>query len=213
MLGPDESAYYRRLTHRRRQESFLMGRLVGKGALAEWSGGAALERIEIQRGVFEQPVVRGDVSVGAAVSLSHDAAWAVGLAFLDAHPMAVDVETVQGTEDGNRLGTIESQLSPLELEWARRPGIDSALISTAIWTAKEAVSKVIGCGLTAPVSWMNLKRFEPVSAGLWRGEFAGLAQYQALSWLIGRTAMTLVLPRNSSLRSTAEVAGVFCPRD
>ena len=208
-LGPDEAAYFQRLTHRRRQESFLMGRLAAKVAVAEMAGGGGPEQIEIRRGVFEQPLVRGTGVEGCSVSISHDAVWGVALAFRDAHPMAVDVETVG--PDADRVRTIESQLSERELEWARADSMDASLMVTVLWTAKEAVSKAVGCGLTAPVAWMNLKKFQSVEAGLWRGEFEGFVQYQSLSWTIGRTAITVVLPRHSTLRPTGAVAALFGP--
>ncbi len=207
ILGPDETAYFQRLTHRRRQESFLMGRLAAKVAVAGLAGGCGPEQIEIRRGVFEQPLVRGAAVEGCSVSVSHDAVWGVALAFRDAHPMAVDVETVG--LDPVRVRTIESQLSERELGWVRAEGMDAALLATVLWTAKEAVSKAVGCGLTAPVSWMNLKKFQPLDSGRWRGEFEGFLQYQSLSWTIGRTAISVVLPRNSTLRPVGEVAALF----
>lgn len=204
LLGPEENAYYQRLTHRRRQESFLLGRIAAKSAVAELAQLGDPSTVEIRRGVFEQPLVRGAGCEGCAISISHDGTWAVGLAFHDAHPMAIDVENI----DAERIRTIASQLSARELGWAAATP-DRDAISTLLWTAKEGLSKVLGCGLTAPMLLLSLKEFEAVGPSLWRGLFENFAQYQALGAVSGRTAFSLVLPRNSVLQNPEVLTGLF----
>ncbi|HTH49223.1 MAG TPA: 4'-phosphopantetheinyl transferase superfamily protein [Candidatus Limnocylindria bacterium] len=205
-LGSEEKAYFQCLTHRRRQESFLLGRLAAKFAVSELVPTGAPAAIEIRRGVFDQPLVRGPGCAGCSVSISHDETWAVALAFQEAHPMAIDVETVTA----GRILTIESQLLPQELGWAAA-GPDREAICTLLWTAKEALSKVLGCGLTAPMRLLSLKEFGAVGPARWRGLFENFTQYQALGTASGRTVFSLVLPRNSVLQSPEVLSGFFSP--
>lgn len=192
VLRGSERSYFRRLTHRRRQESFLVGRWVAKHAVASWADSGDVAGVEIIRGVFDQPLVRGAQTEGCRVTISHDEHWAAALVFPDAHPMGIDVETV----DPSRLETIDRQLTRVERSWMGSAP-DPALCATALWTAREALSKAVGCGLTVPSSALALREFSGLAPGSWAGTFTQFSQYQVRTILANRTLLSIVLPRRS----------------
>ncbi len=205
-LRGSELEYYGRLVHRRRQESFLVGRWVAKHVVSFWDGDGDVGSVEISRGVFDQPLVRGAHTEGCRISLSHDNLWAAALVFPEAHPMGLDVETV----DPARVETIIGQLTGLERDWMGSAP-DPAVCATALWTAREALSKVIGCGLTVPAAVLALKDFVAEGSGTWTGTFAQFSQYQARTVVAGRTLVSIVLPRRSDPGDSREWADLFSP--
>ena len=69
---------------------------------------------------------------------------------------------------------------------------------TQLWTAKEALSKALRCGLTCPVELLATEgaafRGDAVT-----GRFRNFGQYRFESVLAGPFAFSIVLPRSSSL--------------
>jgi 4'-phosphopantetheinyl transferase len=194
-LAPAELAYFAGLRFLRRQQSFLLGRYAAKLALQSLLKAGDPKAIEIGRGVFEQPVISYLSARASEVTISHCDEIAVALAFPSGHPMGVDIEQI----DPDRLVTIRSQMSPTEREWARRAGADELAFSTLIWTAKEALSKALICGLMSPMEIFNLAEFYPLGHRVWGGLFQNFGQYRFIGW-IGRTvAMSVVLPKKSEV--------------
>ncbi len=147
-LGPRENAYFSTLRFARRQQSYLLGRYAAKLALRDLLAEPDLRAIEIVRGVFEQPVVQCARSHRWCVSISHADSLAVVVAFPAGHPMALDAERI----DLTRYETILSQLSNQQTQWIAANAGHKLQLATALWTAKEALSKVLCTGLMSPVT-------------------------------------------------------------
>lgn len=193
-LAPPEAAYFAGLEFLRRQQSYLLGRYAAKLALQCTLQEPDMKAIEIGRGVFEQPLVSHGSAKSPGVSISHCNEMAAALAFPAGHPMGLDIEQI----DPARLITIQSQMSPLERGWARSAGADEITISTMIWTAKEALSKALICGLMTPMEILNLSEFYPLGNRSWGGLFQNFAQYKFLGWTNRTLAMSVVLPKKSN---------------
>ncbi len=192
-LAPAESAYFAGLHFLRRQQSFLLGRYAAKLALQRLLKVPDPKAIEIGRGVFEQPLI-SHLSAGApGVTISHCDEIAIALAFPSGHPMGVDIEQI----DADRLVAIRSQMSSVEREWARSVDADELAISTLIWTAKEALSKALICGLMSPMEIFNLAEFYPLGNRAWGGLFQNFGQYKFIGWISRTVAMSVVLPKKS----------------
>jgi len=71
LLGESEAAYFSTLRFAGRQRSYLLGRYAAKTALSAVISEPDLSAIEIERGVFEQPIVRCDRDGGWEVTISH----------------------------------------------------------------------------------------------------------------------------------------------
>ncbi len=201
-LSPQELAYFQQRKFPRRQQSYLLGRYAAKLALSQCLPEPSLKQIDIYPGVLNQPLVRHFSANTPGVSISHCADLAVALAFPIGHPMAVDIEPV----DSTRGATIRSQLTPTELAWAGADPADEARQCALIWTAREALSKVLHCGLTTPPEILALGQLKPHRDRSWEISYANFAQYKCLSWITAHHALSIVLPRRTSLRSAGDMA-------
>lgn len=190
-LAPPEAVYFSGLRFLRRQQSFLLGRYAAKLALQQALQEPDPKAIEIGRGVFEQPLVSHLSAKTPSVTISHCEETAVALAFPTGHPMGIDIEQI----DPARMTTIRSQLSGVERGWAC--SADEISLSTLIWTAKEALSKALTCGLMSPVEILNLSELYPLGGGMWGGLFQNFAQYKFLGWIASTSVMSVVLPKKS----------------
>jgi phosphopantetheinyl transferase len=198
LLTAAEQNYWRTLTAERRQRSFLLGRLAAKRAISRASGDMDPDAVTIDRGVFTQPVVLGPAAAaGWDVSISHTDSVAVAIAFPRQHPMAIDIETAAG----ERIDAVASQLTESERAAAAAMDCGEARGMLLQWTMKEALSKVLGCGMMVPFALLETNDLS-AATDRWRAVFRHFAQYQACGWVAGNTALSLVLPRNSSLISS-----------
>lgn len=191
ILHSGEMAYFNTLKHERRQKSYLMGRYACKKVLFSYFNEPNLSAIEIVQGFFGQPVVRYFTREMPGVSLSHDNSFAAAIAFPDTLPMALDIETA---DEGN-VKVISSVLTDAEANFAMSGILPEYLLCTLIWTAKEALSKLIKCGLTVR---FTLLEAEIVESDSFRKEFhityKNFPQYQACVWTLGNTVLAIVYP-------------------
>jgi len=193
-LHPEEQKYYSTLVFERRIRSYLFGRYVAKKAVADFSGEENLNEICIQSGIFTQPVVvsgKGNVQV----SISHCNNLAAALAFPEVHPLAIDIEQI----DHDKHGALQSQLSLAEQGLAKSclPSYENAL--TLLWTAKEALSKVLKTGLMTPFLLFEIskiERHEHYVECLYRN----FAQYKSFSFFAGDCICSIVHPMKTEIR-------------
>ena len=205
IFGRMEAAYFSTLRFAGRQKSYLLGRYAAKLALRELLLEPDLRAIEVVRGVFEQPIVQCDRGQGWDVTISHAGSLAAGLAYPAAHPMGIDVERI----DANHYNTILSQLSESETRLIESGGPDKFRIATALWTAKEALSKVLTTGLMTPMRIYNLAGFQSMESGMWEGLFENFAQYKARAWVGSSYALSVALPKRSELELNDDLRTVL----
>ena len=77
------------------------------------------------------------------------------------------------------------------------------MLSTLIWTAKEALSKALTCGLMSPMEIFNLSEFYPLGYRIWGGLFQNFGQYKFIGWISRTVAMSVVLPKKSDAGENA----------
>ena len=191
-LDPRELARIDRAVERRRRE-FVLGRLAAKTALAVWHDHAALGAFAIVPGAFEQPVVLGNSA--ADVTLAHATGAAVAVAHERGHPVGVDLETI----DPQRLGAVRSEVAAAELPPRRGAATDETVGLFLIWSAKEALSKALRCGLTCPFALLAVADPRLDDAGVCAGTFAHFGQYQFVAWPAGTRTFALACSRNARL--------------
>ncbi len=194
MLGPREQDTLATFDHARRRTSYLLGRYAAKLALMRVTGITDGRAIDVVAGCFQQPIVVAPLDVPVGVSISHSATGACAVAFPDGHPMGIDVEEIVP----DRVTTMRTQFAAGERDVIARCG-DEMKLSAAVWTAKEALSKVLRCGLTVPFELLEVDGLtcadEEVS-----GVFRHFAQYRFQSWIRGPAVVSLVLPRRTHLK-------------
>ena len=203
MLGPIEAAYFATLGLARRQRSYLLGRYAAKLGLGKLLPELDLRDIEVTRGVFEQPVVQG--RAGFSVTISHTGSLAGALAYPTGHPIGIDIEVIEPA----RYQTILTQLSESEKRLIETSTADRYQIATALWAAKEALSKVLTTGLMSPIQIYNLAEFQRLDKGTWEGLFQNFAQYKVKVWIGSSYAFAMVFPKRSVLGLDDDLSSVL----
>jgi phosphopantetheinyl transferase (holo-ACP synthase) len=107
-----------------------------------------------------------------------------------------------------RYETILSQLSNQETQWIEA-GAEKLQLATALWIAKEALSKVLCTGLMSPVQIYNLSEFRRDSSGNWEGTFQNFGQYKTMTWIGTSHAVSIVLPKRSTIVNGREIREAF----
>jgi len=194
LLHPNERARLDAFPSELRRLSFLLGRYAAKRAVGALRDGVVPHRLEIAAGVFGQPVVRGAADP-PAVSLSHTSEVGVAVACEPEHILGVDVEDVGPRPDD----VFESALAPAERAAARAAVGSATLAAGLVWALKEALSKALRCGLTAPFDVLRTEAIQPVGGGGVHCEFGNFRQYRGRAWPVGGQVLALVWPKRSEL--------------
>ena len=205
LLGKTEAAYFSTLRFVRRQRSYLLGRYAGKSALSAVLSEPDLRAIEIERGVFEQPVVRCGRNGGWEVTISHTEDLAVALAYPAGHPMGIDLEEV----GPGQHETILSQLSEREMGWLNLHPTERFPFASALWAAKESLSKVLRTGLMANIRVYDLAEFNLIDPREWEGIFENFGQYKARVWMGSKHVLSIALPKRSTLVLEEQLSHLF----
>jgi 4'-phosphopantetheinyl transferase len=206
-LHPSERAALASLTAEPRRMSYLLGRYAAKRAASHYLGTDALAEIEVANGVFQQPVLRFPAWDIPHVTLCHTDRLALAVAHSPDHVLGIDAEPL----DPARAPVLRPLLSDAEQAPLAAMGFPEAERLFLLWTAREALSKALRCGLTVP--WDLLETAAPAAVG--HGEvrctFARFPQYQARCAMVSGHAMALVLPKDThlgdSLRGFVEGVG------
>lgn len=199
-LHPEEQAYFLKLLHPKRQQSYLLGRFCAKQALAIYTNNSPAS-IKIENGIFQQPVVCSAPYNNAQVSISHTDVLGAAIAFPETHPMAIDIETICPT----KRETILTQLTLSEIRLLSSDTVDNL---TMLWTAKEALSKVLRCGLG--ISFELLEINSIIHYTNWTlCNFKHVYPYQALSFRCGGSVCSLVYPKQTQVKFDINAVQAF----
>lgn len=197
-LSARESARLTAMTSPRRRLGFLRGRRAAKDALRMLSGAGHSARLHIEPGAFGQPVVEGAGELG--VTLSHTDDAGVALAFPLTHPLGIDIEQVR---PGNERA-LRAQLTDTEIASFVTPASDPLARLTALWSIKEALSKLLGGGLAIDAAFMAVAELRE-EGGTLTARFAHIAHATARACIGSGMAMAIAMPHNAML----DVTGLF----
>ncbi len=201
------------------RENFTLGRLAAKLALATAVGASSpltpalspgggeggdvarrLRQFEIGNGERGEPVVSIDelqapVTDGGGklpalgVSLSHVNGRGVAVAFPSDHAVGLDLELV----DPRRAETVREgvPLSAAEEDWLKTTALPEATALLLLWTARESLSKALGCGLACKWETLALQEIGTVSEGIYSGRFLHHPQFRCVNWVGPEAVMSL----------------------
>ena len=196
ILHPNEAAHFRNLIAEKRKLSYLLGRCVVKFAVSKFLYETNLAEIEIAFGTFEQPIVKHLSADVPEVTLSHCDNIATAIAVQQGHIMGIDVEGV----DFAKTHVFRSQITDAEAEKAEQSFDDARIGYHLIWTAKEALSKALKCGLTVPFSILQVETIRPAdNTNGYVLTYKNFAQYKCLSWEIDNFLLSITLPQKTRL--------------
>lgn len=193
-LHANERAYHDGLPAERRRRSFLLGRLAAKRAIALCPGGVKAAEVDIVSGIFSQPLVRGIVPAPVGVSITHAGEIGCAVAFPEEHPMAVDLEQI----DPQNVETMTGQLTADERRSSAALALSEPARCAALWSAREALSKVLKCGMTCAAHVLETAELVALADGV-AGTYRHFGQYRFRCWIWDDTVLALTLPKNSAL--------------
>ncbi len=177
-----------------RREDFFLGRLAAKLALSASLGESDASSISVSNGVLGQPSVCYAQPHSTEVTLTHSLGLAIALAFPQACPMGIDLEAI--TEDRVKTMREELVLSRQEHQWVHSGSIDPGVLHVVLWTAREALGKVLRCGLGCPPETFALEDLTSSGQeGCWVGNYGTFRQYKCLSWVGAQRVFTIALPK------------------
>jgi 4'-phosphopantetheinyl transferase len=195
VLHAVELSYFQGLPSEKRRADFLLGRYAAKHALSRLTNGLKPESIEIRAGAFHQPVVFHDTGLPLAVSISHCRGIVAALAHPATHPFGIDTEVV----DAAHLDALRGHVGMGELP-EPPAGLSEADRYTRVWTVKEALSKALGCGLTASFEVFEIAERREWDGTRMSGSFSYFPHFAYVSLgSPGRISFALVRPRRTEI--------------
>jgi len=192
-LHIQERNYYDTLKFEKRMRSYLIGRFAAKQAVAALTGEEKLENINIQAGIFTQPII-SSAKGNLQVSITHCEGYGAALAFPEAHPMGIDFEKI----DVKKRRVFESQITKAEEESIDLLSIPLDTALTLLWSAKEALSKVLKTGFTT-----SFKVFEVSKIELYDDYcmclYKNFTQYKAITFTVGSYICAITCPLKTEM--------------
>ena len=196
-LSESEKAQLAGFQFAAKKEGFLLGRLAAKRALGALLAEPDLRQIEVQSGIYGQPLVRHPRAGTAEVTVSHSHGLAVALAYPAGYPMGIDLETISAVAAEVIIGELEA--SPPELTWLATGGVDAATACCVLWTAREALGKSLKIGLNSPLGMLALAEIRATGEGSWASRYLNFPRCQCLSQVKGGRVLSLAMPGEARL--------------
>ncbi|WP_410511170.1 4'-phosphopantetheinyl transferase superfamily protein [Paenibacillus sp. BR2-3] len=186
-LSPSETDKYFSFKYQRRRNSYLLGKLAAKLAIA--SEEDDLDHIIIEHGILCQPIVAGS---DRKITITHSDSIGAAVYYDPRLLIGIDIEVVdQKTEDALKKVTSQDEEALINQSDA-----DYGAMLTMLWTIKEAMSKVIQTGFTVAPDMFEISEIARKEAGF-ISQFKNFPQFQAISILSHEYVLTVVLPRKA----------------
>ncbi|MEK4042686.1 4'-phosphopantetheinyl transferase superfamily protein [Paenibacillus sp. FSL H8-0048] len=193
-LSAAEKEQYFGFQYPRRRNSYLLGKLAAKMAAAGEEDDLA--GIQIEHGILCQPIVSGSTR---RITITHCDGLGAAVDYDPRLMAGVDIELV----DEKAVEGIRRITSKQEEELIKESGPLLALPNflTLLWTAKEAMSKVIQTGFTVPTELFEVKSCSRSGRGA-ISQFKNFTQFKAISVLREEYVFTIVLPAKAMTDSS-----------
>jgi 4'-phosphopantetheinyl transferase len=193
-LHEQERHYYNTLKFEKRLRSYLIGRFAAKQAVSTLNGKENLANIVIESGIFNQPIV---VSNGQNihVSITHSGDLGAALAFPEAHPMGIDLENI----NCQQREALEGQVTEWEKKMIVSLPMEYDAGITLLWTAKEALSKLLKTGLMTPFDVFAISKIE-LYDHCTMCYYKNFPQYKAVCFTINNYMCSITYPLKTELR-------------
>ena len=117
--------------------------------------------------------------------------------------MGVDLETVSA----DSADTILAALVPSHEEqvWLAASNLDAATACGVLWTAREALGKLMKMGLNSPLGILSLRELHLIAENIWMGEYLNFPQCRCLSQTRGGRVLTIATPREVQLSAAPQI--------
>lgn len=187
-LSTEEMQLFNTMKMNKRKYDFLLGRVCAKLSIAHLKKIDNPQKINIGNGYYRQPFIKNSGIINCQLSITHNEIAGAAIAFPEEIPMGIDLEIINST----KWGTLISQLT----EHEKREVIlyqNDIRILTVLWTAKEAVSKLLKIGFTSPISIFEVDKINLYNQSI-NCSFVNFPQIQTVSACLDEYVITLALP-------------------
>lgn len=160
LFGPKEQQSYSRFHKEKRKKEIYWSRLMAKKSISQLNRnddtneGKPFSDIEISKGVFNNPIVKGLYN-DFQVSITHCKDYAGAIAYPEELILGLDMESAGHSKERSIweiLTEREKRLLPLTM--------DKEIFTLMMWTAKEALVKLIKLGLSVHFDIMDIHQFK-----------------------------------------------------
>jgi 4'-phosphopantetheinyl transferase len=173
------------------RNSFCLGKIAAKTAVK-----CLLDReieFTIDHGIFGFPIVEPN-HFGINISLAHTKHTGIAVCTSQKYPVGIDIEELSSSN--NQI--IMSTLTKVELGLSNHNNLTETVFLHILWTAREALSKVIRTGFLVPMSLLSIKSVTPISKHF-KIEFVNFSLFTGLVFCIGNHSVCVVIPTMVSL--------------
>jgi len=186
-LSPAEMDKYASFKFPRRRNSYLLGKLAAKLAIAGMED--ELDEIVIDHGILCQPLVNGS---DRKITITHSDFIGAAIFYDPRLMVGIDIEAVvQKTE-----GALKKVTTQDEEAIVIQCGAEYGAGLTMLWTVKEAMSKVIQTGFTVAPEMFEVSGIVRKEAAF-ISQFRNFTQFQAISIMVNEYVVTVVLPKKA----------------
>ncbi len=145
-----------------------------------------------------QPIVINQSNIQTSITHCDDLACAIG--FCEQYPMGIDLEKI----NKDKVEVIKTQITANETKFFELLSCEYEKIYTILWTAKEALSKVLRTGMMTPFSLYeldSLKTKESLQTKYFtfEGTYKNFAQYKVVSFEMNGYICSIVYPKNCEI--------------
>jgi 4'-phosphopantetheinyl transferase len=189
----EERNYFNTLQFEKRIRSYLIGRLVAKKAVSALIGEKNLKNIFIQSGIFGQPFVASNKQ-NIQISITHCNTVGAALAFPEAHPMGIDIEKITL----KIIDIFKSQVTENESNQISSCPLSYEIGLTLLWTAKEALSKILKTGLMTPFEIFEISKIQFCDDYI-LCYYKNFTQYKVISFIINSYICSIAHPLKTEM--------------
>jgi 4'-phosphopantetheinyl transferase len=185
----EEIDFISKIEWRANKVNYLMGRIAAKDAISRLTKINDKKNIIIGSGIFGQPIVNC-LERNVVVSISHCDNHAIAIASNEAYLAGIDIENLTD----KKIENTKSQLTKYEL----RNFVDNyeSCFALMLWTAKEALSKVLKTGINCDFALYEIKAIKIHKDHILM-DFVNFPQYQAASYFFKDIVFSVILPQLS----------------
>ncbi len=174
-----------------RISEFMNSRYLIKDIVIKKELGVSKKDIEITNGVFGQPILTiKNTLINYGISISHKPNLIGCVIYDQKHPIGIDIEELSI----DKASVLHHQMSNEE-----KKKYTKKFDSICLWTAKEALSKVLNCGMAVSFKLFEISEFAR-NKDKFMGCFLHFPLYRFESFKKSGHIITLVFPSMSNLK-------------
>jgi len=192
ILHHEEKQIYNRIKDNRRRYQFLMGRYVAKRNLGRDIREFQMSDVAILRDPMGKPTIKSNQFLSGSISISHVDNLAVAIAG-PGHNIGVDIEIIRKSLmliGPTILSKHEKHLMS-KFSFSQEGELEGI-----VWSAKEAVSKFLGTGITGSLNDFAISGCRQVGLGSYQFSFRNFERIRAHAYVA--TGLVLNLATDDS---------------